>query len=132
MNLHAIVRGAITTVHPDEVCVLIQSAGVTNVDGILENKYRPGVTVAANWQPTGEPLQHEDGMSTTTQESKVYLYSNQPYPVKGVSRLPMLRTGDFLARKDGTYWLVTDVTEDWSEDGWALVTVTLQTEAPHV
>lgn len=86
----------------------------------------------ANWQPTGEPLDHMDGMSTTTQESKVYLYSNDQYPVKGVVRLPTLRTGDFLGRKDGTYWLVTDVTEDWSPDGWALVTVTQQTEAPHV
>ena len=126
MNLHQLVREAITQVHPDEECELIQSDGVTNTDGILTNTYKEPVQIFANWQPTGEPLGHEDGMSVTPQEESVYLNSDPVYPVKGVTRLPTLRTGDFLKRKDGTYWLITDVEEDWCEDGWALVRATQQ------
>lgn len=132
MNLHAMVRGLINSVHSDEICTLIQSDGGDVVDGIFENSYKDGIQIRANWQPTGEPLSHEDGMSLTMQEEKVYLFSDPASPVKGVTRLPTLRTGDFLQRKDGTYWLVTDVEEDWSASGWALVRVTQQEGKPDV
>ena len=132
MNLHAIVRGPITSVHPDETCVLFQSAGQRNYRGLTTPIYKPGVEVMANWQPTGEPLEHEDGMNTTPQEETVFLYSEQTYPVKGLTRFSSMRTGDILGRKDGTYYRVTNVDEDWSEDGWACVTVSQTPTAPEV
>lgn len=128
MNLHAIVRGLITRVHPDEPVELIQCAGVENLKGVIRTTYAEPVPILANIQPTGEPLEHTDGMNVTPQTEDAYLFSNASNPVKGITRLPMARTGDFLRRGDGTLWRVTDVLEDWSADGWAKVRITQQVE----
>lgn len=128
MNLHQIVRDAITYVHSDETCTFYQSSGTQNVKGNIQNTYTNGESIEANWQPTEEPLEHTDGMNVTPQTAKVYLFSNASYPVKGITRLPLTRTGDMIQRADGTWWLVTNVDEDWSSEGWACVTVTQQTE----
>lgn len=127
MNLHGIVRGMITSVHADEICTLYQSNGTQNVKGVIQNTYTNGELIAANWQPTEETLEHSDGMNYTPQTAKVYLYSESSYPVKGITRQPITRTGDMIQRADGTWWLVTNVNEDWSADGWACATVTQQT-----
>ena len=47
LNLHAIVRGAITSVHPDETVTLYQSTGQSNNYGIVTAQYAEPQTVKA-------------------------------------------------------------------------------------
>lgn len=128
MNLHAIVRGPITSIHPDETCELYQASGLVNDRGIIRTQYTGPATVEANWQPQANAIAHNDGMDTTDRTWRVFLYSDEALPVLGITRLPSMRTGDILKRADGTWWAVTSVDGNWSADGWAEVTVTQQTE----
>lgn len=131
INLHAVVRGAITAVHPDEACTLYQSIGQQNIKGTVVPVYAEGKTVRANFQPLDtDALKHLEAMNDTEASEQVFLYSDVALPVTGQQRLPLTRTGDFLGRSDGTYWLVTSVLEDWSQDGWCNVGVHRQTTPP--
>lgn len=130
MNLHGIVRGAITMVNPDEPCQLLQAEEVENNRGILSTSYKPLQDIRAQWQPIDKPMTQQDGMTTTTEAMTVYLYSKEEFPVSGISRVPAARSGDYLFRKDGTWWLITDVKEDWSGVGWACVNAVKQVEPP--
>ena len=123
VNLHHVVRGAITSLHPDETCLLYQSLGQKNVKGVVTPIYAAPQTIKANFQPDSDSLKHADSMNDTPSSETVYLYSDSPVPVMGVKRLPMTRTGDILKRSDETYWLVTTIAEDWSWDGWCCIRV---------
>lgn len=130
INLHNVVRGAITAVHPDEVCVLYHSIGQRNVKGKVTPIYAEPQTIKANWQPLdSESLQHFDAINQTPCDEQVFLYSEN-FGVSGQHRLPTTRTGDILLRDDGTYWLITKVLEDWTWDGWVNVGVDRQIEPP--
>lgn len=127
MNLHAIVRAAITTVHNDETCQLYQSTGQTNDRGVVKASYADPVTIAANIQPLStEALARIDAMNVTGITACAFLYSEEARPVAGVRRIPSLRTGDYIQRADGTWWLVIAVEEDWSDEGWACVDLAQQ------
>ena len=130
LNLHNVVRGAITGIHPDETCTLYQSIGQRNIKGVVKSVYSEPKQIMANFQPSTDPLQHDDGKNTTPVHEKVYLYSDMDLPIMGIKRLPTLRTGDIIQRSDGTYWLITTLTEDWSWDGWACVDVNQQMVPP--
>ena len=131
INLHAVVRSAITAVHPDEDCVLYQSLGQKNVMGVVTTVYAEPQEIKANWQPLdSQTLDHLERMGDTKASEQVFLYSNTTLPVSGVQRMPISRTGDIIKRWDGTYWLVTSVIEDWSARGWANVGVTEQVTPP--
>lgn len=131
INLHAVVRSAITAVHPDEDCVLYQSLGQKNVMGVVTTVYAEPQDIKANWQPLdSQTLEHLERMGDTKASEQVFLYSNTTLPVSGVQRMPISRTGDIIKRWDGTYWLVTSVIEDWSARGWANVGVTEQVTPP--
>lgn len=131
INLHAVVRNAITAVHPDEDCTLYQSLGQKNVMGVVTTVYAEPQEIKANWQPLdSQTLEHLERMGDTKASEQVFLYSNTTLPVSGVQRMPISRTGDIIKRWDGTYWLVTSVIEDWSARGWANVGVTEQVTPP--
>lgn len=131
INLHAVVRSAITSVHPDEDCTLYQSLGQKNVIGVVTTVYAEPQEIKANWQPLdSQTLEHLERMGDTKASEQVFLYSNTDMPVSGVQRMPISRTGDIIKRWDGTYWLVTSVIEDWSARGWANVGVTEQVTPP--
>lgn len=131
INLHAVVRSAITAVHPDEDCILYQSLGQKNVMGVVTTVYAEPQDIKANWQPLDrQTLDHLERMGDTKASEQVFLYSNTTLPVSGVQRMPISRTGDIIKRWDGTYWLVTSVIEDWSARGWANVGVTEQVTPP--
>lgn len=123
VNLHHVVRGAITSLHPDETCELYQSIGQRNVKGKVTPVYSAPQEIKANFQPDNDALKHAEAMNDTPLSETVYLYSDSPVPVMGEKRLPMTRTGDILKRSDGTYWLVTTISEDWSWDGWCCINV---------
>jgi len=128
LNLHNVVRGAITAIHPDEDCTLYQSLGQKNIKGEVYPIYAEPQSIKANFQPDTDRLDHPDSKNVTSDTMTVYLYSNLSYPVMGVNRVPA-RTGDFIQRSDETYWLVTSI-EDWSWDGWCKVDVHRQVVPP--
>ena len=59
LNLHNVVRGAITAIHPDETVTLYQSAGQRNVKGKIVSIYNEPQEVKANFQPLdSDALKH--------------------------------------------------------------------------
>lgn len=131
VNLHSVVRGAITSIHPDETVTLYQSAGQKNVKGKIKAVYAEPQTIKANFQSLdSDALKHAEVIGNTPISEQVFLYSDAPMPIAGQQRLPITRTGDIIKRSDGTYWLVTVVLEDWTWDGWCNVGVHIQTTPP--
>lgn len=131
INLHNVVRSAITAVHPDETVTLYQSAGQRNVKGEIVSVYSEPKEIKANFQPLdSDALKHVEVIGNTPISEQVFLYSDAPMPVAGQQRVPITRTGDIIKRSDGTYWLVTVVLEDWTWDGWCNVGVHVQTTPP--
>lgn len=130
INLHAIVRGAITAVNPDEEFLIIQSLGEQNVKGKITAKYADAVLIKAQMQSlNGDELQQFDNTLRTEIANKFYLYS-QPLRPCGQFRV-ISRTGDFLFRiKDGTIWRIFNVAEDFDAVGWVLVNASMQVEKP--
>lgn len=131
LNLHHVVRGAITSIHPDESCILYQSIGQKNVKGKVTPIYAEPKTVKGNFQPLStDALTHMEAMNQTPCDEQVFLYSDTDLPVSGMHRLPITRNGDFIKRSDGTWWLIVSVIKDWSWDGWANVGIKRQTTHP--
>ena len=131
LNLHNVVRSAITSIHPDETVTLYQSDGQANVRGKVTAKYKEPITVKANFQPLDtDALKHIEAFNQTPISEQVFLYSDMDSPVTGQARLPETRTGDFIKRADGTFWLVTAILEDWTWDGWCNLGVHQQTTPP--
>ena len=54
LNLHNVVRSAITSVHPDENCILYQSIGQQNIKGVVKSVYSEPQSIMANFQPDAE------------------------------------------------------------------------------
>ena len=131
MNLHAIVRGAIPALHPDETVALRQSIGQQNQRGRIVAVYGPAQTVQAQIQSVGaDELQHTQEVDMTKQTRKAYLFAPNPaLPPQGIVR-PLGRNGDFIQRADGTWWLVTALSEDFTASGWVCVTITQEEEGP--
>lgn len=131
MNLHALVRGAVAALHPDEDVTLRQSVGQKNEFGRIVPEYAEPQRVKAQIQSlSAEDLAHVEEASRTELSRKVYLFAPDPaLPPAGVIR-PFARNGDFIRRSDGTWWLVTGIIEDFTASGWVCVAVTQQLEGP--
>jgi hypothetical protein len=129
INLHALVRPAISAVHPDLSATLHRSVGqTTEADGGVRSVSAPGMAVRAQMQ-SGEAagLCHEEGMGSEREERKVYLFSGREGRAKaaGIVR-ELARGGDMLQLEDGSWWLITAVLEDFSRSGWTCVRATRQ------
>ena len=131
INLHAVVRPIITTLHPDEVVTLYQSVGQVNTLGRIAAKYAEGQTVQAQIQTlSADELQQNDAFSRTGIHRKAYLYCPvESMPPTGIVRV-LARNGDFIQRADGTWWLVVSLLEDFSKSEWVCVGITQQIKAP--
>lgn len=131
INLHALVRSAITALHPDEVVILRQSVGQTNARGRITPRYGPARTVSAQIQSLGQnELAHAEQVSSTRIDRKAYLHAPNPaLPPQGIVR-PFARNGDMLQRPDGTWWLITAMIEDFTASGWVCVGITQQVRGP--
>ena len=131
VNLHHVVRGVITAIHPDEDCILYQADGQINYRGDIKPIYKEPVEIKANIQPLGEQaLRQLERIEDTEATEQIFVYSNLNFPVSGLQRIPILRGGDIVQRADKTYWLITSVIEDWSQDGWANAGITQQVTPP--
>ena len=128
LNLHAIVRNAITTVNADEDCYLIQSNGQKNVKGVLTSDYTVEPITAQIQSLNGDELKIIDPVFATDISRKFYLYSKTQsgnYPAGQVR--PLGRSGDLIYRiSEKTYWKIFTVSEDFSQAGWVLVFASMQ------
>ena len=131
MNLHAIVRGAIPALHPDETVTLRQSVGQRNIRGRIVPVYAPAQTVTAQIQSLGsDDLRHAEAVNLTQRDRKAYLFAPAPTtPPAGIIR-PLSRNGDMIQRDDGSWWLVTAMLEDFTASGWVCVGMVQQLEGP--
>lgn len=130
INLHAIVRTPITSLHPDETVMLYQSVGQTNVKGRIVPQYAEGVSVKAQIQTlTADELQQREDVSKTGLSDKAYLFADEDMPPAGIVRY-LGRNGDFIQRADGTWWLIVSVIEDFTKSGWECVGLAQQIKAP--
>lgn len=132
INLHAVVNNTITGIHPDETVILRQSLGQVDVRGRMVPMYDRPRAVSAQIQPLSpETLAHVEQVSSTKLDRKAYLFS----PVvggltpAGIVR-PLARGGDMLQRADGSWWLVSQVLEDYSKSGWVCVGLVRQIDPP--
>jgi hypothetical protein len=132
MNLHSIVRPAITAINPDTQVSWKQSTGsTTNTDGSLTPTY---TTVSAPMQVqgvSGRMLQQLQNLNITGVLRHVYSYGD----AQGVAR-PSFEGGDlisFAQQYGGTpqVWKVVQTLETWSDavaNGWSGAIVQLQTD----
>lgn len=134
MNLHAVVRGSICAVHPEENVTLYRSTGASDSYGAPTPLYAEGKCLSAQVQSEGdEALYYSDNMGMNDVTRSVWLFAdrNMAQRPAGIFR-PLARGGDMLRRADGTWWLITAVPEDFSASGWVKARISLQTEAPAI
>lgn len=129
MNLHGLVRGAITAVNPDRIIAYIASTGNTvATGGKVTPTFAAPVNVGAQIQPvsTGD-LRHYDFLQGQGLFRAVYLFGT----VGGVNRIEakggdLLQFGTTVGATVHT-WLVKAVDEQWTPNGnWCRVIVVLQ------
>ncbi len=126
MNLHAMVRGAITTVNPDRTISLQRSTGyTTGSNGKQVPTYADAVSGPGQVQALSAGQQkHMTEMNISGVMRKVYLYGNW----MGVVR-PDKTGGDVLTFSQipggaAQAWKLVHVFETW--DDWCCVGVVLQ------
>jgi hypothetical protein len=124
MNLHAIVRGAISSVNPDiPVQVQISTGYTTTSAGKRVPSYAAPVTMTAQVQAlTSTDLRKLDGLNIQGSMRTMYLSGS----LNGVSRLNQ-KGGDLITLPDGTVNLTTMVLEQWPD--WVKVACTQQVNA---
>ncbi len=126
MNLHGIVRGAITSVNPDIVASFQRSSGNTvGADFAQTPTYETAVPVRIQSQAlSGGMLRHAEFLNLQGVLRSVYMYGN----TQGIVR-PTQQGGDLLTFKlvpqaADSLWKVVEVVETWPD--WSLVIVCLQ------
>ena len=134
LNLHNIVRTAITANFADERVKLVRSAGSTNVKGRIVANYYPALTLKAQVQTlSGDDLQVINETERTERDRKFYLMASPSMGAvpAGQVRVRVARTGDYIYRPAyGTYWKIYNVAEDFSPAGWVQVLASEQAEVP--
>lgn len=126
MNLHGIVRGAITTVNPDTVVPYYKSTGFTQDATFAQvPAYAAAVNVPIQVQAaTARDLKHERWLNIEGIKRAVYMYGN----TQGIVRADE-KGGDLLwfpqvPGGSSQLWKVVVVLETWPD--WCKVGVVLQ------
>ncbi|EPG4624289.1 hypothetical protein KSS43_002572 [Citrobacter koseri] len=119
MNLHQIVRGAITTVNPDVPGVLKVNSGFTTAPGGKRVQSYTDVEVIVQMQSlSSTDLKQVDAINAQGILQSAYLNGN----FNGINR-PEQQGGDMLI-VDGKTWLVVKVAELYPD--WCHLIVNLQ------
>lgn len=123
MNLHGIVRGAITAVNPDVTVAISESTGyTTSADFEQIPTYNTFPAQAQIQALTGKDLKQLDGMNLNGTLRAIYFYGD----VEAIVRV-MRKGGDLITDSNNNVWLVHQVLETWPD--WCKVAVTLQNGA---
>ena len=132
INLHHVVRTAITTVHPDETILWYQNKGATNIGGILKPSYAEPISLVAQVQSESDAsLMHANRADMNTETIKVYLYWDAQTNPLNLDRFTA-KGGDIFKRADGTFWLVTALTDNFADVGWVSCRAVRQVNPPEV
>lgn len=133
MNLHAIANAAISAVNPNEIITLYQAVGQQNVRGLVTTRYLEPQKMTAQVQSEGNAaLQHSNNTGQSAIQKRFYVHTDASLTPLGLMRQKN-RSGDFIKRADGTFWLVTSMPDDFSshgKGGWVCLVATLQTVIP--
>lgn len=134
MNLHSIVRGAITSVARDLPCDLLTMTGEQQRGerGDLLPVFNRPVQVKAQWQSLkSDEIVLSEKIESASIVRKVYLYAeDDAATLPWAMWRPLGRSGDLLQDDKGNYWLVDAVIEDFTHEGWVCVQAILQTSKP--
>lgn len=128
INLHQVIRGAITAIHPDESVSVYLSTGNTNIAGLITPTYATPIVVSANVQMEGSAeLILQNAAGNNLQLCRFYLYSDSANAtrIQSIFRL-IQRGGDYIKRADNTWWKVVSSPIDFSQEGWVCVVGALQ------
>lgn len=122
MNLHGIVRSAITSVNPDIEATLYTYAGETIGTGRKPvPSYNDAVTVKLQLQPLSKgDMAHVDGLNMEGLFKSIHINGNY-YSVNRA-----LKQGGDKFVIDGYTWLVIEPIELWPD--WCRLLVVLQTD----
>lgn len=132
INLHHVVRGAITTVHPDETILWYQNKGATNISGIVKPSYAEPLSLVAQVQSESDAsLMHANRADMNTETVKIYLYWDAQTNPLNLDRFTA-KGGDIFKRADGTFWLVTALTDNFADVGWVSCRAVRQVNPPEV
>lgn len=128
MNLHAIVRGAITRVHDDQSFSILRSLPTTVVNGVRVSQYEKIDGFTGNFQSEGDAaLSYSNNAAQNTIVRRLYLYATDDRATRPWTIYrPLARSGDYVVNAKGEYWKVEAVVEDFSDNGWELLRVTFQ------
>ena len=134
MNLHAIVRGAITRVHDDQPFSILRSLPTTVVNGVRVSQYEKIDGFAGNFQSEGDAaLSYSNNAAQNTIVRRLYLYATDDRATRPWTIYrPLARSGDYIVNAKSEYWKVEAVVEDFSDDGWELLRVTFQQTEPNL
>jgi hypothetical protein len=126
MNLHGIVRGAITTVNKDVTAMWSKSTGNTpNADFSQTPTYATAVPIQIQHQAlSGGDLKHADALGLQGILRTVYMYGNKQGVVRPSQQGGDLLTFPLVPNGPTLNWLVVEVGETWPD--WCKVTVCLQ------
>lgn len=138
MNLHKIVRGAISSVTADETVDVFRSDArdpdefLTDDEGNQILTYSKVENVRAQIQPESDSALYFSGnVAQNSVTRRAYLFADPDMSSRPFTMFrPLARSGDFIRRADGTAWLVVAVTDDYGAEGWVSVRMTLQDQAP--
>ena len=132
MNLHAIVRGAITRVHDDQSFSILRSLPTTVVNGVRVSQYEKIDGFTGNFQSEGDAaLSYSNNAAQNTIVRRLYLYATDDRATRPWTIYrPLARSGDYIVNAKSEYWKVEAVVEDFSDDGWELLRVTFQQTEP--
>ena len=132
MNLHQIVRGAITRVHDDQTFSILRSLPSTVVNGVRVSEYERLDGFTGNFQSEGDAaLNYSNNAAQNTIIRRLYLYATDDRATRPWTIYrPLARSGDYVINDKGEYWKVEAVVEDFSDDGWEQLRVTFQQTDP--
>lgn len=126
MNLHQIVRGAISAVNSDVTGrVFINTGSTTLPDGKRVPTYADPTDMQMQIQPlSAADLKQIDSLNIQGVDRAIYVNG----AIRGVERKGS-KGGDLLYAL-GTYWLVVVMLEPWDGAGWTKVGVAQQITGP--
>ena len=128
LNLHAITRGIITAVHPDEqISVCVCSGEGVDDRGIVTPIYENPVAIVAQVQHYHDGEQRKNGINFNEESIRVFAYVD-PVLMSALSRPE--KVGDMVQRADGTWWRVVDVDNDFAKVGWLSAICVKQVNPP--
>lgn len=126
MNLHGIVRGAITSVNPDRAVTWLASTGNTVATGGIQTPtYATGVTVFGQIQPAPtEMLRKFNYLQGQRIYRVVYFYGQKQIIDRGAQLGGDLLQFPEIPNGTSRTWLIAQVPEQWPD--WCCVLCCLQ------